>query len=153
VNLRATGLVLVALLLGGCGDKGNAKPSGAGPLTWVEPPYVGTPSKLIPDDHVVLGEVRNDSLRRVKVHFKDVRLLEADGDTVPSAVRFTDTPGHGLYPPTREPDSVKPAEDLRIGRAIKLEPGKSVPLVVSWRGDAKPVAVDYRSGRLVIPGT
>ena len=153
MTARATGLILVALLAGCGGGSDAAQQPGEAPLSWVEPPYVGTPSKLIPGDHVVLGEIRNNSQRRVDVHYSEVRLLEADGDAVAAAVRFTNTPGHGLYPPTREPDSVRPAEDLRIGRAIKLEPGKSVPLVVSWRGDAKPVTIDYRDGRLAIPAS
>jgi hypothetical protein len=145
----ATALALLALLTGCGGGGGDAK--GGGPLTWDKAPYSGTPSELLPDDHVVLGTVRNDSLRRLRVYYKDVRLVTADGKVVPAAVRFTNTPGHGLYPPTREPNSVKESEDLRIGRAIKLEPGKTAPLVVAWRGDAKPVAVDYRTGRLALP--
>jgi hypothetical protein len=144
----AIALAALALFGAGCGD---SQPSGNGPLAWAQEPYAGTPSKLIPDDHVVLGTVRNDGLRKVKVHFREVRLLETDGDEVPAAVRFTDTPGHGLYPPTREPDSVEKTEDLRIGRAIELEPGKTAPLVVAWRGDAKPVAVEYPGGRLKLP--
>jgi len=147
----ATAFALFALVTGCGGGGGGATAQDGGPLKWEKPPYSGTPSELLPEDRVVLGRVRNDSLRRVSVYYKDVRLLTADGRTVPAAVRFADTPGHGLYPPTREPDSVKAAEDLRIGRAIELAPGKSAPLVVSWRGDAKPVAVDYRLGRLALP--
>jgi len=146
--VRAAVALVAALALTGCGGKDV---SGGGPLVWEKDPYAGTPSKLLPEDHVVLGTVRNDSLRKLKVRYTDVRLLEADGDRIPAAVRFTDTPGHGLYPPTREPDSVRASEDLRIGRAIDLKPGKTAPLVVAWRGDAKPVAVEYPGGRLKLP--
>jgi hypothetical protein len=145
--IRRAGLLL-GVLLAGCGAGGEP----GGPLTWQGEPYAGTPSKLLPSDHVVLGTIRNDSLKRVKVHYRDVRLLDADGRAVQAAVRFASAPVHSLYPPTREPDMVMAAEDLRIGRAIDLAPGKTAPLVVAWRGDARPVAVDYRAGRLRLPG-
>ena len=151
---RAAALALAAVALAGCGTKEKADGGRSGPLAWADQPYRGAPSDLLPGDTIVFGTVENASLREVKLHFRDVTLRDAEGREVPAAIRFTNAPGHGLFPPTREPETVKESEDLRIGRAIRLKPGRTAPLIVSWRADdapEAPVVLDYRTGRLRLP--
>jgi hypothetical protein len=63
---------------------------------------------------------------------------------------------HQLYPPTRPPEGGLPESELeRTGRKVRLEPGKTAPLSISWRvppGEDAPVQIDYGSGWLPIPG-
>jgi hypothetical protein len=150
VSRRAAPVLLAAgALLAGCGGGGDS-----GGLVWDAEPWSGKPSKLLPNDHVVLGTIRNDSLRKLKVRYTDVRVLVSDGRTIPAAIRFTHAPGHGMYPPTREPAYVRDSEDLRIGRAADLPPGAKAPLVVAWterRGAPRAAVLDYGAGRLRLP--
>jgi hypothetical protein len=102
----------------------------------------------------VRGRVRNDSLRRVNLAAKDLRLVADDGSTVEGSAVFLDTFLHGLYPPTREPRDVSESELRRTGRLARIEPGKSVPLTVSWRlreGADRPVRIEYGGGSLPLP--
>jgi hypothetical protein len=151
VRLAAGALAcLAAFGLAACGG-GSGR---TGSLAWSD----GAPSAYrpadLPRDHVVGGTVRNDSLRQLQVLASDVRLRDARGHVVPGVARFTFTPGHGLYPPTRIA-SIPFAEQLRMGMRVRLNPGDEVPLMVAWRdrpGTAEPVGVDYGQGTLPIDG-
>ena len=148
----ALATTLCVALLAGCGDGDGGE--SAGRLVWVGTPKVYR-SKTLPNDRVLSGTVRNDSLRRVEIDTKDVRLVDRDGDRVGGTAVFLRTFAHQLFPPTREPAGGIPEQELlRLGVKAKLDPGKEAPLTVSWRispGRERPVRVDTGQGSLPIP--
>jgi hypothetical protein len=148
--------VLLALALagaiGGCGggDGGGSKPGGE--LVWDKKPSLIVP-KTLPNDRIVTGVVRNDSLRRVQVDAKELRLVDDRGGRVPGSIVFLNGYLHGLFPPTREPQ-LSEQELERIGRRARFTPGKTLPLTVSWRerkGQRSPVRIDWGAGTLPLP--
>ena len=149
---RASALVLLAAVaLAGCGGDGERRGSGQG-LIWDAEPSLVVPERL-PDDRIVTGVVRNDSLRALRVEAKDLRLVDAEGRRIPGSAVFTNGYLHGLYPRAREPQ-LSDAELQRLGRRASLTPGKTVPLTVSWRekkGAGPPVAIDWGAGTLPLP--
>jgi hypothetical protein len=147
----AAGAMALALAVGGCGSDGDS----AGELRWNGQPSV-MQHPTLRTDHILTGAVRNDGLRVVRLAARDVRLLDAEGHRVnATAVFLRGGYLHSLYPPTRLPaGGVPEREQLRIGRLLKLEPGKTAPLTLSWRvapGENPPVRADYGSGSLPIP--
>jgi hypothetical protein len=143
-------VVAVAALVfrdGGAGD------DGAGDLAWTRSPRVFTPDRL-PQDRVLSGRLRNDSLRRLRLSVDDLRLEDANGRTVASTAVFLDSFVHGLYPPTRQPAKLPESELRRTGRLAVIAPGESVPLTVAWRrggGAGAPLWLDYGRGYLPMP--
>jgi hypothetical protein len=144
-----TALALAALGAAGCG--GDDDGGGEGGLSWVQDPVAGVRSELRPDDRVVGGDVRNNSLRELDIAASDVRLIDEDGKSVPGVVTFQKTGGHGLWPVgriNRQPLS----EQYRLGMRRKLKPGQTSPLVVAWEqtpGLEPPVKVEV--GRISLP--
>ena len=154
---------LPALVLGATFALGAASPigcggdedGGSGDLVWAKRPQVYRQPTL-PRDRVLVGAVRNDSLRRVEVDAADVRAVDGDGNALRANATFVRGYIHPLYPPTRPPEGGLPESELeRIGRKLRLEPGKTAPLSIAWRvarGADAPVQIDYGSGLLPIPG-
>ena len=133
---------------------GGGENGGAGPLAWQSAPRVFAP-KTLPDDRVMSGRIRNDSLHRVDLAVKDIRMVDERGRRVAASVTFLAGFVHGLYPPTREPDTLPDAELLRTGRIARILPGKQAPITVSWRaqpGQQRPTRLDYGRGVLPVPG-
>ena len=148
------GALAVALLfaIGGCGGGDGGGSQAGGSLIWDKKPKLFVP-KTLPNDRIVQGIVRNDSLRRIQVDAKDLRLVDSKGRRVPGSAVFLAGYLHGLFPPTREPQ-LSEQELERIGRRAKLTPGKTVPLTVSWRekkGTASPVRIEWGDGALPLP--
>jgi hypothetical protein len=145
-------LALTAALPLGCSDDEGM---GVGDLVWVQPPKVYREATL-PRDRVLVGRIRNDSLRPIKVAASDVRAVDEDGDALRGNATFIRGFIHPLYPPTRPPPGGLPESELvRTGRELRLEPGKTAPLSVAWRlapGAKAPVRIDYGRGSLPIPG-
>lgn len=142
-------VAITALVMsdGGAGDQG------AGDLAWARSPRVFTPESL-PQDRVLSATLRNDSLRRIRLTVDDLRMEDANGQTVESTAVFLDSFVHGLYPPTRQPAQVSESELRRTGRLAVIAPGDSVPLTVAWRregGVDAPVRLDYGRGYLPVP--
>jgi hypothetical protein len=125
----AAAIAFAAAALAGCGGDDR---SGEGDLVWEKEPRIYRPPNL-PDDRILQGRVRNDSLKPVELDARDLRVEDEDGDSLKSAGSFLQSFARGLYPPTREPDPVPEDELLRTGRKARIEPGKSVPVTVSWR--------------------
>ena len=150
---RARAALALALLLalGGCGGGADAQSGG---LVWDREPRVTKPPNL-PRDRVLSGEVRNDSLERVDLEARDLRVVDAEGRRLPGNAAFLRTFVHGLFPPTREPGGGVPAgERLRTGEIARILPDRKVPLTVAWRvppGREAPVRIDYGRGSLPIP--
>ena len=150
--LLGAGFALTAALPLGCSDDGG---TGVGDLVWVQSPKVYREATL-PRDRVLVGTVRNDSLRPIKVAATDVRAVDEDGDALRGNATFIRGYIHALYPPTRPPPGGLPESELeRTGREVRLQPGKTAPLSVAWRlapGANAPVRIEYGPGWLPIPG-
>lgn len=148
--MRRAALLAAVLVLAGCG----AAPGGQfGSLGWVESPHVFRPERL-PDDRVLIGEVRNESLRELALTAKDVRVRDASGLVLDSSAQFTNSFAHGLYGVFQRPDPLPPEEITRLGLAVTLAAGKSTPITVAFRltNDAEPpFEVDYGVGALPVP--
>jgi len=109
---------------------------------------------MLPDDRVATGTIRNDSLRQVDLKASDIQVVDAEGGAVESTAILLAGFGRGLYNPVREPGALPDSELTRTGKTAKLEPGKSLPLTVSWRlpADAKePLRVEYEDGGGSLP--
>jgi hypothetical protein len=150
--VRSAALALTAALPLACSDDDGA---GVGDLVWAGRPNVYRQATL-PRDRVLVGTIRNDSLRPIKVAATDVRAVDGDGDALRGNATFVRGYIHPLYPPTRPPSGGLPESELeRTGRQLRLEPGQTAPLSVAWRlapGAEAPVRIDYGSGSLPIPG-
>ena len=148
---RGALLAAAAALLGGCG--GGDDRVGRGDLVWADPPVLVRVARL-PSDRIVYGSVRNDSFKRLTFKAADLKVRDARGRTVPATARFAASYAHGLYGVFQRPDAV-PAEELqRLGVLIRLDPGKTAPLVVAFRlraGTKPPLTVDYGQGFLPVP--
>ena len=80
--------------------------------------------QTLPRDRVLVGTVRNDSLRRLTLEAKDVRAVDEDGAALKGDATFIRGYVHPLYPPTRPPAGGLPESELeRLGRRVRLEPG------------------------------
>ena len=145
-------LALAAALPLACG---GGEETGVGDLVWAGQPTVFRQPTL-PRDRVLVGTVRNDSLREVKLSAADMRAVDRDGNALRGNATFIRGYIHPLYPPTRPPEGGLPESELeRTGRQVRLKPGKTSPLSVAWRvsrSQNAAVRIDYGSGSLPIPG-
>ena len=148
---RLAALALAAALPLACGGE----ETGVGDLVWAGQPTVFRQPTL-PRDRVLVGTVRTDSLREVKLSVADVRAVDRDGNALRGNATFIRGYIHPLYPPTRPPEGGLPESELeRTGRQVLLKPGKTSPLSVAWRvsrSQNAAVRIDYGSGSLPIPG-
>ena len=137
-------LLLVAAGCGGGEDRGS------GDLVWEEKPRMFKNPNL-PDDRIVAGTVRNDTLERMDLVARDLALRSEDGDRLESAAIFAPTFVRGVFPQNRG-DDIPVGEQLRIGLRARLEPGQTAPLTVSWRQRGeRAVLVEYGRGTLPVP--
>jgi hypothetical protein len=151
--LRRAALTLTVLLLAvvaaGCGSDDEL---GSGDLMWEEKPRVFTNPNL-PDDRILAGIVRNDSLETVTLVARDLDVRAPGGDDMESAAIFAQTFVRGVFPQNRGSD-IPETEQLRIGLRARLKPGETAPLTVSWRQQGEHAAlVDYGRGTLPVPGS
>jgi hypothetical protein len=142
-----------ALLVAGCGTKSETV-KGTGAMSWTKKPTtIRLGSK--PNDRILFGTVRNDSLRPVKIYASDVKVVDADGRALEAAAIFSKSFAHGLYGST-DPRAKNPGEYelTRLGKIVRLKPGQTAPLTVSWRlasPNDRPVQVQMGDGALPIP--
>lgn len=140
----------LALAPAGCGDKAA---SGAR-VSWEDKPLVVRQPEL-PDDTIVSGRLRNDSLQTLDLDAAEVRLVDGDDRAVQSTARFATGVTHQLYPPREGPREKDPLFlRRRLGEVATVKPGQTVPLVVSWRvqpGQKPPVKVDLGRTSLELP--
>jgi hypothetical protein len=149
VRAALAALALGAVLaLGGCGDDGSGSAKSS-VVSWDGKPLVVRQPEL-PDDTIVSGRIRNKSGKTLSLEAADVTVVAPDGAEVRSTARFQTGVTHSLYPPRETPQEANPRfEAERLGQAATIKPGKTVPLVVSWRvtRDAEPpVRVELGSG-------
>ena len=146
VLLIVVGVVLAVAVDG----RGEDAPLGRGDLVWEEQPRVYRNPEL-PNDRILRGVVRNDSLRVVTLAARDLGVRGRGGDEMESAAIFAPTFIRGVFPQNRG-DMIPENEELRIGLRARIEPGKSVPITVSWREPGERASrVDYGSGSLPLP--
>ena len=135
--------VVLALAIDGRGEESLGK----GDLVWAKKPHVYRNAQL-PNDRVARGVVRNDSLRVVTIPARDLQVREPDGDELDSATVFAPTFIRGVFPQNRG-DGAPESEQLRVGLLARIEPGKTVPITVSWREHGQHASVvDYGTGSL-----
>ena len=146
LGLAAVAAVL-SVVLGSAGEgRGDS-------LSWAAQPRLLTPATL-PDDRILSGEIRNTSLRRVRLEARDIRIEAANGERVEGTATFTAGFLHGLYPPMRQPGRLSESELRRLGRLAILEPRQTVPVTLAWRLERRepaPVRVNYGQGSLPVP--
>lgn len=149
VAVALAAVAIAAVAVSGGGDAATS----AGDIVWHEGPRLITPETL-PDDRILTGTVRNDSLRRVDIAAKDFRVVDAGGRPVQSTAILLSGFGRGLYSPVREPRPLPDAEARRTGLIARLEPGQRVPLTVSWRKSGsleEPLRIEHPLGSLPVP--
>jgi hypothetical protein len=133
----------------GCGGQ----PRPATPLDWDGTPKVF----LVPglrSDRVLIGRVQNMSERTLRLAAARLVIRDAGGRALAGSVGFTTTYAHGLWGAFQQPSAVPTAELLRLGRAVMLSPGASVPFYAAWRvrpGARPPLRLDYIDGTLTLP--
>jgi hypothetical protein len=151
--LRRAALALTLLLAvaaaAGCGGDDEL---GSGDLMWEEKPRIFTNPNL-PDDRILAGTVRNDTLETVTLVARELDVRSPNGDEMESAAIFAQTFVRGVFPQNRGTD-IPEGEQLRIGLQARLKPGETAPLTVSWRQQgARAAVVDYGAGTLPVPGS
>jgi hypothetical protein len=147
----ALGLVIVAVLAVATVSHGGGERLGEGALVWDQKPRVYR-NPALPNDRVLRGVVRNDSLRIMSLTARDLDVRGAGGGELESAAVFAPTFIRGVFPENRGSD-IPESEQLRIGLRARIEPGKAVPITVSWRErGGRAARVDYGTGSLPIGG-
>lgn len=148
--MRRTVAALVLLLAGAFASCGGDEELGSGDLMWEKEPQIFTNSNL-PDDRILTGTVRNDTLETVTLVARELGVRAPGGDEMESAAVFAPTFIRGVFPQNRGTE-IPESEQLRIGLRARLKPGETAPLTVSWRQQGKKAAVvDYGSGTLPVP--
>jgi hypothetical protein len=146
----ALGLVIAVVLAVTTVSHGGDQQLGEGALVWEQKPRVYRNPEL-PNDRVLRGVVRNDSLRIMTLKARDLDVRGAEGKEMESAAVFAPTFIRGVFPSNRGSE-IPESEQLRIGLRARIEPGKAVPITVSWRERGEPAAlVDYGTGSLPVP--
>jgi len=135
----------------------DAAGQSSGPMAWKSEPVRIKAPVTLPHDRTVLGTIENTSLKLLVVRAKQVRVLDTEGEQITFAtVRFAGAPGHSVFDESRRKGAPLPDyEQVRIGRVLALEGGKTRPLVISWRETNGRTAeyLDYGEGRLALPTT
>jgi hypothetical protein len=148
VRRGLSALALLLVLAAGCGGGDEL---GSGDPVWEKKPRLFKNPNL-PDDRILTGTVRNDSLERVTLVARELGVRTGAGDEMESAAIFAPTFIRGVFPQNRG-DEIPESEQLRIGLRARLEPGKTAPLTVSWRQQGERAElVDYGAGALPVPG-
>ena len=141
----AAALATAALVAGGCG--GDER----GALSWEQTPQVLDPPTA-ENDHVLRGVVRNDGDEAIEIDARDVALRADGGGRVAGTAVFLTgyvRPGESQ---NRGRVELSRQEKLRLGKAARIGPGETAPLVISWRArDGDPARVAYPGGSLAVP--
>lgn len=145
--LRLSFALALVALAAGCGGDDDI---GGGDLVWEREPRVFV-NPALPDDRILTGEIRNDSLERIELVARDLEVRSSEGARLESAAIFARSFGRGVFPRNRG-EEIPPGEQLRIGLRLRLEPGGTAPVAVSWRQKGKQAAlIEYGTGSLPVP--
>jgi hypothetical protein len=146
---------LAAVALAGCGGGSTAAKGGLG---WKGEPIMRVSSAT--GARVLLGTVKNESSRELRIRAPDVRLVDQHGRRIRSSAAFASSFVRSLIPQNGRPGSRKSefpeAEQRRIGYLAVLRSGETVPLTLSWNEPAGPRTakrIVYGAGSLPVPAT
>ena len=148
--VTAAALAAAAVVAAGCG--GDNEDAGQA-LTWTTTP-VAYVAEDLPNDRVVLAQVRNRSSKPLHLVASKIVVRDAAGKVLRSHGQYIAGYAHGLYGAYQRPKRVEASESRRLGLDIRLAPGKTAPLFVAWRvkpGTREPATVDYGAGTLTLP--
>ncbi len=146
----AAALVAAAVIAGALLLAGGAQ-GGEGRLAWQDAQLFDASRDT---DKILAGKVRNTSLQDIDIDVEDVRMFDASGREVRSALRFREAFAHGIFPWSQKPKDMGDFERRRLGEVVKIRPGQSAPLTLSWRvakGGEPPVKVDFGPAELDLP--
>jgi hypothetical protein len=111
----------------------------------------------LPDDRLLVGTVRNVSVREeLQLDSAQLVVRDAGGHALKAFALFSVTYAHGLYGIAEAPNGPVRSDRRRLGYTVKLKPGQTAPLTVAYRlvKDVKtPLRVEYPGGRLAVPAT
>lgn len=147
MRLAPAVVVVAVAALSGCGG-GDERSR----LAWSgEPEVLQAPTAE--RAKILRGSIRNRSDERLDLEAAELRLSDADGDTVRGNAIFLSGYVRPGDPQNRGPGlPVSDQEAERLGRVAHLDPGETAPLVVSWRErDGRPVRVEHPGGSLPLP--
>jgi hypothetical protein len=151
MSLRASVVLLAgSVVLAACGG-GHEQD---GQLSWAGQPNVFK-ARNLPNDRVVIARVKNTG--DTTLHLVGAKLVvrDANGRKLDTTAAFNTTFAHGLYGALQQPSGGAPAAELaRLGKAIYLPAGGSVPFYAAWRlkpGTKEPVRIYYGAGSLTVP--
>lgn len=146
--MRRAAVSALCVVLAGCG---SGEEGDAGRLEWDGTPRVLTPPTL-PNDRILSGRVRNESLRRVTLEAAELKLLDAEGRDLDASPIFLEGYVEPLESRNR-PSLETTGERIRRGLEARIDPGKTAPLTVSWRDEAgrRAARLDYGTGSLALP--
>src|SRR3954454_18519461 len=99
--LAAAGLLVAGPACGGSDDELSRDQ--IGPLEWTNAPLLVTPETL-PQDRILGGQIRNDSVREVRLRAKDVKIVDGGGKQMKGGVIFINGYSHPLAPYDLGPD-------------------------------------------------
>lgn len=139
--------LLAALAVAGCGG-GEDSQGGDRALVWADKPRV-VESSEVKGARILMGRVRNNSLRRIELLSKDLRMLDAGGGRVKASFGFVGAYVRPDQPRNRPEEELPDVEKRRVGLIVTLEPGDAAPLTASWV-DGRPERIDYGKGSLPI---
>jgi hypothetical protein len=146
----AAAIAALAIAPAACGGAGEG---GTGTLRWERPPALVLAPGL-PRDRVVVGTVKNDSLRKVELEASRLRVVDGDRRRLRTQARFAAAYAHGLYGADYRPQTPPEDEQERLGIVVALDPGESAPLNVAYRLPKRTrgaLAIDYGEGSLPVP--
>ncbi|MGH3440916.1 MAG: hypothetical protein ACRDUY_02510 [Nitriliruptorales bacterium] len=141
-------MACTVVVLAGCGGGASH-----GQLAWTRSPLVFAPPRLA-DDRVVVGQVRNTSLRPLRLDVREMVVRDSGGRALASSARFAAAFAHPLYGAFQKPSYDEPFELDRLGVITELRPGETGPLYVAYRlreGSEPPISVEYGPGALELP--
>jgi hypothetical protein len=154
--LAALAAALAAAALTGCGGDpagGEGKPV----LGWD-----GTPTLTVSPSgaKVLIGKVKNESFKELRLTTPNVKLLDADGRPIKAGVVFVSSfikanRPHNFGAQRSNPAAYAETEQKRVGYLAVLRSSETTPLTVSWREPRGPRAaarIDYGRGSLPVRG-
>ncbi len=125
------------MLVVGCGCGGGGNSGGGGPakarLAWDGTPVVRASST---GARVLVGKVRNESSRELRLEVPQVALVDRQGRRLKSTAVFAASFVRSIYPHNgvqpAQPQGYPETERRRVGFLAVLGASKTAPLTVSW---------------------
>jgi hypothetical protein len=145
--------VLAAIVLAGCGGYESKGPR----LAWDgKPALTASPTGA----RVLIGKVENRSGEELWIRVPEVKVIDQGGRRILSTAVFVSSFVRSAYPhnagPRSDPSHYPLREQIRVGFLVRIKPGKTFPLTVSWRdprGERNAARIVLPTGSLPLPAT